>query len=338
MVDAGNKPSQRFGRPQLRRGNPTPPDSASPKAGHDQRAAAGPPVDAVGMLVIFDSSLLSLHPRGWRGTAYPSPVRSLLLIAVPSMASPAARHRPPANSRFVSSALTTIGAEALPGADWAGVLITEGRRRRIYRQVSRETEPAAAHRPPSTYPVRLDFSAICGCAAREQARRARGAIAPSAGGSRARSTPRRPVGCCRARRWRVPGGRGCQVPASRQTATAPTRRVYRGARGPRAARDHRRCGTRRRRSQLPGERASPDHLRFRPEPRWPRQLHQCDSRQGGDRRAACRAIGRIAGTDQHIVLGIPRHGQAFLADLDPGEPFDAGRPEPARHHHPAGNP
>ena len=30
--NAGNKRSQRFGRPQLRQANPTPPDSASPKS------------------------------------------------------------------------------------------------------------------------------------------------------------------------------------------------------------------------------------------------------------------------------------------------------------------
>jgi hypothetical protein len=34
--NAGNKRSQRFGRPQLLQGNPTPPDSASPKLGDDQ--------------------------------------------------------------------------------------------------------------------------------------------------------------------------------------------------------------------------------------------------------------------------------------------------------------
>ena len=89
---------------------------------------------------------------------------------------------------------------------------------------------------------------------------------------------------------------------------------------------------------LPGERPPADHLRLRPQPGRPGQLGQRGNRLGGDRRPAGRAVGRITGTDQHIVLGVPRHVQVRLADLDPGQPLDAGRPEPARHHHPGREP
>ena len=60
---------------------------------------------------------------------------------------------------------------------------------------------------------------------------------------------------------------------------------------------------------LPGERPPPDHLRPRPRPGRPGQFGQHGNRLGGDRRAAGRAVGRIAGTDQHIVLGVPGHVQ-----------------------------
>jgi choline dehydrogenase len=82
--------------------------------------------------------------------------------------------------------------------------------------------------------------------------RARGAVAPSAGGIPAGSIPKHPVGCCRTRRWHVPAAGAHRVQESRQTASAPTRRpLCRATTVPRGARVRRRCGTRRWRSRSP---------------------------------------------------------------------------------------